>query len=597
MKKLLKIVLIVAGIIIFPQISNAQVTHFVSPSGGNVSPYTNWGDAANNIQDAINVSNPSDLVLVDDGTYLLSTNISIIIGITVESVNGYSSTIIDGNNATRCFFIDHTDALLDGFTIQNGYNPGGFGGGVNIDDGGSIVNCYITGNQARDGGGVALDDDGLIYNCIITGNSADNNSSNGYGGGIRLLNGGTARNCLIYDNHSENYGGGVNIWNAGLVQNCTITGNDAPNGGGIRARSNSTIENCIIYFNTSSGSNYNWQISGSGQTFSYSCSTPALPSGTGNTTDDPLFENAGANDYHLSASSTLINAGLNDAWMTGVFDLDGNERIFDGTVDIGAYEFKTVTPISDDFFPETTANSFWRLYDPVGDADLLLTGTNAKLSVPAGVEHNLWTSNSDAPRLLQSAPDADFTIEVKFESTPTTQYQLQGIIVQETNDKFIRFGTYSSGSPNLFCVVIDGTTLIQTPSVPAISITQHFLRVERSGDTWTYSYSDDGTSWNVAATFTQAFAVTEVGFYAGNAGGNPAFTANADYFMNLADPITDTDSQPLSPPVIDVWYGDNQNFGQLGNPQSWINILGRVTDDISVASLSYSLNGSPSNSL
>ena len=92
------------------------------------------------------------MVLVDDGTYLLSTNISIIIGITVESVNGYSSTIIDGNNATRCFFIDHTDALLDGFTIQNGYNPGGFGGGVNIDDGGSIVNCYITGNQARDGG-------------------------------------------------------------------------------------------------------------------------------------------------------------------------------------------------------------------------------------------------------------------------------------------------------------------------------------------------------------------------------------------------------------------------------------------------------------
>ncbi|MCK4654534.1 MAG: DUF1349 domain-containing protein [Candidatus Cloacimonetes bacterium] len=256
-----------------------------------------------------------------------------------------------------------------------------------------------------------------------------------------------------------------------------------------------------------------------------------------------------------------------------------------------------VTPISDDFFPETTANPFWSLYDPVGDADLLLTGTNAKLSVPFGVEHDLWTSNSDAPRLLQTAPDSNFTIEVKFESTPITSFQLQGIIVQETNDKFIRFGTYSNGSPILFCAVIDGTTLIQLPPVPIILISQHFLKVDRTGDIWTYSYSDDGESWSVAATFTQAFTVTEVGFYAGNSGGNPAFTANADYFMNHADPIIDDDSQPPSPPVIDIWYGSTQNFGQLGNPQTWVNILGRVTDDISVSSLTYTLNGGTSTPL
>ena len=174
-----------------------------------------------------------------------------------------------------------------------------------------------------------------------------------------------------------------------------------------------------------------------------------------------------------------------------------------------------VTPISDDFFPETTLNSFWRLQETVGDADLLLTGTNAMLSVPAGVTHDLWSSNSDAPRVLQDAPDSNFTIEVKFESTPTIQAQLQGIIVQETNDRYIRFGTYSDGSPKLFCVVIDGSTIIQNPSVPTISILPHFLKVDRSGDDWTYSYSSDSTSWDVAATFTQAFAVTEVGFYSG----------------------------------------------------------------------------------
>jgi uncharacterized repeat protein (TIGR02543 family) len=48
------------------------------------------------------------------------------------------------------------------------------------------------------------------------------------------------------------------------------------------------------------------------------------------------------------------------------------------------------------------------------------------------------------------------------------------------------------------------------------------------------------------------------------------------------------------PPVIDVWYGHEQSFGQLGTPQEWINILGDVSDaQTGVASLTYSLNGVP----
>ncbi len=329
---------------LFVSITFAQVTHYVSTTGGNISPYTSWADAANNIQDAVNAAVAGDLVLVDDGTYVLSSNISITSGITVRSVNGYSLTIIDGNNATRCLYINHVDAVVDGFTIQNGYNPGGFGGGVNIANGGTVQNCLVSNNQARDGGGLALDNGGYVINSIITNNSADNNASNGYGGGVRLLNGGIVRGSLIYNNTSQRYGGGINIWNTGTVQNCTITGNDAPNGGGIRARNNSTIENSIIYFNTSSGVNYNWETNGSGYSFTYSSSMPALPAGAGNVTADPLFENAGADDYHLSSSSTLIDAGLNDVWMTGTFDLDGTQRIYNSTVDIGAYEYMLATP-------------------------------------------------------------------------------------------------------------------------------------------------------------------------------------------------------------------------------------------------------------
>ncbi len=45
---------------------------------------------------------------------------------------------------------------------------------------------------------------------------------------------------------------------------------------------------------------------------------------------------------------------------------------------------------------------------------------------------------------------------------------------------------------------------------------------------------------------------------------------------------------------IDVWYGSEQTFGKLGNPQRWVNILGNVSSPNGIASLSYSLNeGTP----
>ena len=46
-------------------------------------------------------------------------------------------------------------------------------------------------------------------------------------------------------------------------------------------------------------------------------------------------------------------------------------------------------------------------------------------------------------------------------------------------------------------------------------------------------------------------------------------------------------------PVINVWYGDNQTFGQNGIPQIWVNILGNVSSRSRVASITYSPNGGP----
>jgi LruC domain-containing protein len=183
-------------------------------------------------------------------------------------------------------------------------------------------------------------------NCIIRYNEADNNAGSGYGGGVRLLNNGEIRNCLIYGNTSVKYGGGINIWNKGYVYNCTVIDNTAPYGAGIRTRKNSSIKNTILYFNNGD----NWEVSGTGYQYYNCCTTPALGTGysTDCITDDPLFVDVSVDDYHLQASSPCKDSGYNMGWMTSATDLDGNNRIIDVTVDIGCYELATSAPPDDD---------------------------------------------------------------------------------------------------------------------------------------------------------------------------------------------------------------------------------------------------------
>ena len=61
----------------------------------------------------------------------------------------------------------------------------------------------------------------------------------------------------------------------------------------------------------------------------------------------------------------------------------------------------------------------------------------------------------------------------------------------------------------------------------------------------------------------------------------------------VADAIVGSFDTINRDPIIDVWYGRNQSFGQVGTPQRWINILGNVSDVDGIESLVYSLNKGP----
>ncbi len=109
-----------------------------------------------------------------------------------------------------------------------------------------------------------------------------------------------------------------------------------------------TLTNNIIWGNSSGIFN-----DGSSLTVTYSIVQQAsgVYSGTGNLNVDPLFVNQPAQglgtsgDLRLQACSPAINAGNDaDVPMAVTTDLDGNARIFDGTVDMGAYELQVVVP-------------------------------------------------------------------------------------------------------------------------------------------------------------------------------------------------------------------------------------------------------------
>ncbi len=266
---------------------------------------------------------------------------------------------------------------------------------------------------------------------------------------------------------------------------------------------------------------------------------------------------------------------------------------------------------SDDFNLATSEpNPTWRFYDPyditsgndAGESTLTFDGTNALINIPKGLAHDLWktTNSNKAPRLLQTTSNTDFKFEVKFETVPKVKHQLQGIIVQQSDNIFLRFDIfYNTSGVHLFVAYVNGTTgTVTTHKSIALSSSPNYRQVIRSGNNWSFRYSNDGTTWIDAVNFTQSLTVTEVGFFAGTVGVNPKFLSSVDYFINLDQPINDNDtwtppaSENVPPPLINTWYRyDQLSSGQLGISQKWINILGNVSTDISLSSLVYTING------
>ncbi len=372
-----------------PEYAPSSPNHYVSLEGNNSYPYNSPLLSAHTIQDAIEAAKSGDTIHVAEGFYpygyqivrgmknRVAANKPVYI---IAEESNPAKTIISGtpdyltqtvgSNAFRCVYLTN-GAELAGFTLQNGYtkNFGNLtyeqsGGGTFLDSGGVISNCIITGNVAeKNAGGAYCYLDGKIVKSKLT-----HNYSGSYGGGIRCAFGGMVdlceisnnkcaergggidmfgskcyvRNCLITYNTSESKGGGIYRDGKGVFENCTITANSASyRGGGVYLKNGGTNINSIIYYNSAPDGFNNWYHDSSGGHYLHCCTIPLLAGCTFvyELTNKPDFVSMSGEDFHLMGISPCINTGTNFPWMTSAKDLDGDPRIYEGTVDMGCYEF------------------------------------------------------------------------------------------------------------------------------------------------------------------------------------------------------------------------------------------------------------------
>ncbi len=256
--------LLAVGAALYPVCAPAMTNYYVATNGPHIPPFDGWDRAATNIQDVIALARNTDRINFSNGTFVITSGITVVYAMTIRGEYGPEQTILTGaypEYTNRCFDLNHGGAWLDGLTISNFYNAGD-GGGMQLRNG-NMTNCHITHNHTlganRWGGGLLTSTTwtGLVTHCRI---SCNINTSQ-FGGGMAMegssaAGGGMLRDSEIYGNTGLNIGGV--FFNRGVIERCVIrdnvcSGNNSGGGlgGSAGAGSNSMVRNSLIMRNDS----------------------------------------------------------------------------------------------------------------------------------------------------------------------------------------------------------------------------------------------------------------------------------------------------------------------------------------------------------
>src|SRR5581483_4812509 len=319
------------------------------------------------------------------------------------------------------------------------------GAGIDVLGGGSpqIINNTITNNHGDEGAAIEFNGgSGLIQGNYISGNVSTGQASVFYS-----VNGSSPNiiNNVMVGNTSADGSVVYSLVPSGergpYILNNTIAGNKQTNPSSstgaivlwgfdaqvllannvISTLSGLTGVDCdTTYGNVPTTFDHNDVYSPQGTAFTSTCGNPV---GTkGNISVDPAFFDPANGNYHIGASSPLIDAGDNNAASLPATAHEGYTRKVDGNqdgsaiVDIGAYEYQgattmTVTPQSLTFADQKTG-----VPSAAQDITIVNTGTHPLL-LAFHVGPDFSETTDCAPHSV--APGASCTVHVSFVPTST----------------------------------------------------------------------------------------------------------------------------------------------------------------------------------
>jgi hypothetical protein len=278
---------------------------------------------------------------------LTSGQLSITDSLTINGLGANNLSIL-GNNSSRVFYVYNPNATIDvvinGLTITGGndLDGGGIFNGENL----TLNNSTLSGNTATEGSGGGifnLAGTTSINNSTLSGNTA----TEGSGGGIFNLAGTTSisNSTLSGNTATEGSGGGIfNLAGTTSISNSTLSGNTATegSGGGIFNLAGTLNLTNTIIANSINGSdcfNMGAIATNTNNLIEDGTCNPLL---SGDPNLGPLQNNGGPTfTQALLPGSIAIDAGSNAGILPGITTNQrgqGFHHIFNGTVDIGAYE-------------------------------------------------------------------------------------------------------------------------------------------------------------------------------------------------------------------------------------------------------------------
>ena len=352
-----------------PAISNAVISgNFAQGGSGGGMFNSNSSPILNDLSLTENMADGNGGGLYNTGSAPSLTNVSITGNTATDGGGVYS--IEDSAPVFNVAFISENQATQHGGGMYNEDSAPVLNETVLADNaatqlGGAVMNfanatmmfnnSNITGNTAVRGAGV-YNNDGS--NAQFTNVQVTNNTSSSFGGGIYNDASSPVITNTLFTANTAVSGGGVfnNNGSATVFTNVTITQNTASSqGGGVSNDASSPLfRNSILFGNTDTAGVNIFNFGGSAPVFSYSL-VPTInitwdPIGVdgGNNIDaDPQFY---GNSFTLYTDSPAINAGSNTFFAEGQTpdlsgietDLEGNERIYDEVIDLGAFEYQGV---------------------------------------------------------------------------------------------------------------------------------------------------------------------------------------------------------------------------------------------------------------